>query len=116
RPPPSPRFPYTPLFRSFPVTSTLRQFRRYVEWWGNAQFEAGLAERRSSPRPSWETLGVVKAAKSLIAKLERKTPRAQSQPTPATSSSSPAGSARSAPTGGSARAALDEKASKRVGR
>src|SRR5205814_7521090 len=83
RPPPSPRFPYTPLFRSFPVTSTLRQFRRYVEWWGNAQFEAGLADRRSSSRPSWETLGIVKAAKELIAKLEWKMPRAQSQPTPA---------------------------------
>ncbi|HEY2815738.1 MAG TPA: CHAT domain-containing protein [Casimicrobiaceae bacterium] len=66
----------------FPVTSTLRQFRRYVEWWGNAAFEEGLAERGPTPRPSWEALGLVKTAKNLIAKLERKTSPAESRRDP----------------------------------
>jgi len=77
----------------FPVTSTLRQFRRYAEWWGNARFEDGLAERRSSPRPSWEALGLVQTAQQLIAKLERKSSRPRASDSAAPPSTPPASSA-----------------------
>ena len=56
-------------FRDYsPVTSTLRQFRRYVDWWGDARFERALAKRSAAPRAPWSAL--VDAAKELIRLLE----------------------------------------------
>jgi beta-lactamase superfamily II metal-dependent hydrolase len=59
-------------FRSeFPVTSTLRQFRRYVDWWGDRSFEEALATRIPTPRPPWDAL--IETAKLIIKKLDRQT-------------------------------------------
>jgi hypothetical protein len=69
-----------PSRAEFPVTSTLRQFRRYIEWWGSSHFEQGLAERASSPRPSWDAL--IDTAQDLIRRLERRTARPASEPRP----------------------------------
>jgi len=70
-------------FRSeFPVTSTLRQFQRYVEWWGTERFTKELAGRAPTTRPSWDEL--IKTARRIIEKLERKTaPVVPSSPPPA---------------------------------
>lgn len=58
-----------PFRAEFPVTSTLRQFRRYVEWWGDPRFEHALRERAETPRASWESL--LGTARELIHRLER---------------------------------------------
>jgi hypothetical protein len=83
-------------FRSeFPVTSTLRQFRRYVDWWGSEGFEEALAARGPTPRPAWDAL--IETAKMIIKKLERQTaplaPAASSPPpAPEETASPPAAS------------------------
>ncbi len=58
-----------PFRTEFPVTSTLRQFRRYVDWWGDSRFEQALRERAETPRASWQAL--LDTARELIRKLER---------------------------------------------
>jgi hypothetical protein len=59
-------------FRSeFPVTSTLKQFQRYVDWWGTERFAKELEGRAPTERPSWEDL--IATARLIIKKLERKT-------------------------------------------
>jgi beta-lactamase superfamily II metal-dependent hydrolase len=63
-------------FRSeFPVTSTLKQFQRYVDWWGTERFAKELEGRAPTERPSWKEL--ITTARLIIKKLERKTPSSQ---------------------------------------
>lgn len=56
----------------FPVSSTRRQFNRYVDWWGTPEFEDGLEERGLHRRASWDgEHGVVAVAKRLVTILQR---------------------------------------------
>jgi hypothetical protein len=61
---------------SFLVASTLRQFKRYLTWWGNDNFEALLAGQ-NIPRPrSWSDeddnkVSLNALAKQLISELEK---------------------------------------------
>ena len=58
---------------AFPVVSTRRQFARYVDWWGQPEFEAGLARLPAGARPSWNgEAGVVEVASDIVAILERR--------------------------------------------
>ncbi|MEO8751895.1 MAG: CHAT domain-containing protein [Casimicrobiaceae bacterium] len=91
-----------PFRTEFPVTSTLRQFRRYVDWWGNAAFEHVLTVRGPSSRPPWDRL--IETAQVLIKKLDRKRapPSPPSPPEdPESSSPPPATNGNGVPPGGS---------------
>jgi len=59
-------YPFQP---EFPITSTLRQLRRYVDWWGRPDFEQALLARGLSKRNSWDALG--NTARELIGILAR---------------------------------------------
>jgi hypothetical protein len=61
-----------PARNEFPVLSTLRQFRRYVDWWGSTAFADALAAHSASRKVSWDGCGLIATAELLVAKLERK--------------------------------------------
>ena len=46
-----------PARAAFPVTSTRRQFARYVEWWGDPRFERELAAHGFDRRTPWNAPG-----------------------------------------------------------
>lgn len=56
-----------PSRTEFPVTSTRRQFRRYVEWWGSREFEQMLEARGGRRQGDWHRpRGLIEAAKLVI--------------------------------------------------
>ncbi len=61
-----------PSRTEFPVLWTLRQFKRYADWWGRPEFVDGLARRNGGRRVSWEDCELIKTATRLIERLERK--------------------------------------------
>jgi CHAT domain len=61
-----------PSRSEFPVLSTLRQFRRYANWWGSEAYGAGLVKHNGGRHVSWEECGLISTARLLIGKLERK--------------------------------------------
>jgi beta-lactamase superfamily II metal-dependent hydrolase len=66
---------FYPGVDEFPITSTRRQFQRYVDWWGSVTFEAGLARHGRQRRQSWTTTdGVCDTARDLVKALERARP------------------------------------------
>jgi beta-lactamase superfamily II metal-dependent hydrolase len=89
----------------FPVKSTARQFRRYVDWWGHQDFAQGLAERGRDQRPSWDA--VVAAAQRLVERLEGPSREAgsSSPPTTPTGTTTPSGGNAPLPPDGSGAAA-----------
>jgi beta-lactamase superfamily II metal-dependent hydrolase len=56
---------------AFPVISSLRQFRRYVDWWVHPEFVAALALRQRARPVSWDDCGLVALARQIVARLER---------------------------------------------
>ena len=48
---------------AFPVTSTSRQFQRYLDWWGSPRFAEGLA-RPGAERAPWDDL--LSAAREMV--------------------------------------------------
>jgi hypothetical protein len=51
------------------VLSTGRQLRRYVYWWGHADFRRALSAQGRSTVAMWEQRGVIQTAKRIIAIL-----------------------------------------------
>jgi beta-lactamase superfamily II metal-dependent hydrolase len=77
----------------FPVKSTRRQFRRYVEWWGTSRFEEELRARDVGRRASWDGAdGLLETARRMVAVLQRQS----AGPAPSQGTPPP----RSAPTSG----------------
>lgn len=59
----------------FPVKSTRRQFKRYLDWWGRPEFHQGLVDRGIRRSKSWEgEFGVIETAKRLVELLRRSAP------------------------------------------
>jgi hypothetical protein len=57
---------------SFPVYSTKRQFKRYVDWWGSERFESLLAkEGRVRERPWTKSGGIIDLAHQVVKKLTK---------------------------------------------
>lgn len=57
---------------SFPIYSTQRQFRRYIEWWGHEMFESLLAEEGLNRERSWtDPGGIVELAKKVVKMLAK---------------------------------------------
>jgi hypothetical protein len=57
---------------SFPVYSTQRQFRRYIDWWGHEIFETFLADEGRVRERSWtEPGGVVALADQVVEMLAK---------------------------------------------
>ncbi len=64
--------------RDFAVISTVRQFTRYVEWWGHEAFEERIANVGGT-RQSWQVdNGVLDIARKLMAILEQRSWKASS--------------------------------------
>jgi hypothetical protein len=59
---------YYPRASDFPVFSTRRQFNRYVEWWGSAEFVRQLGPGGDTRSPRWAE--VSKLAAELVAILD----------------------------------------------
>jgi hypothetical protein len=65
----------------FPIKSTRRQFRRYIDWWGTPAFDEGLAARGLRRGAAWDgEHGVLETANRLIAVLQRSSPASPSSP------------------------------------
>ncbi len=57
---------------SFAVYSTRRQFKRYIDWWGNEVFESLLAKEGYVRERSWtEPGGIVELADQVVGKLTK---------------------------------------------
>jgi hypothetical protein len=57
---------------SFPVYSTQRQFRRYIDWWGHETFESFLAREGRIRERSWtEPGGIVELANQVVGELTK---------------------------------------------
>ncbi len=70
-----------PAGDAFPVESTRRQFKRYVDWWGEEDFESILSDWGFEERPTWrDKEGIIETAKSIVAILERR--RLSQHPSP----------------------------------
>ncbi len=60
-----------PSRSEFPVTSTWRQFARYVHWWGRPRFEQDLAAHGFERRARWGSkFGVIETATRLLGVLQ----------------------------------------------
>jgi hypothetical protein len=65
----------TPRRGAFPVESTRRQFRRYLSWWGHAEFARRLLVIDVNLGFDWSGEdGVLETAKRVVAILERRSP------------------------------------------
>ena len=63
------------LTGDFPVASTWRQFKRYVEWWGNKSFEEQMQKYGLPSKKDWRrSHGLLEAAEAICKLLE---PRGQ---------------------------------------
>jgi hypothetical protein len=59
-------------FGSFPAKSTKRQFKRYIDWWGNERFESLLKREGRIRGRSWsEPGGIIDLAKQVVKKLTK---------------------------------------------
>jgi hypothetical protein len=59
-------------FDSFPVKSTKRQFKRYVDWWGSEGFGSLLEKEGRVRERSWtESGGIVDLANQVVKKLTK---------------------------------------------
>ena len=59
-------------YDSFAVYSTIRQFQRYINWWGTKEFETLLENEDRKRERSWTASGgLVALAKKLVKELER---------------------------------------------
>lgn len=54
---------------AFPVHSTRRQFKRYLDWWGSESFIALLGEAGIARQQLWQANGVVATAEQVVATL-----------------------------------------------
>lgn len=64
-----------PRLDEFPIKSTRRQFRRYVEWWGTERFAQSLERRGLKRADAWRAPGgLVDVAQSLVDILARHKP------------------------------------------
>jgi beta-lactamase superfamily II metal-dependent hydrolase len=84
----------------FCVTSTLRQFERYCDWWGSESFEQGMHARELERKVRWDgENGINATARHLIAVLKPRSSRESGRHAPPTPpvSPSPASGGSSAP-------------------
>ena len=59
----------------FPIKSTRRQFKRYLDWWGTSAFDQGLTTRGLRRASAWDgEHGVLQTAERLVAVLQRNAP------------------------------------------
>ena len=62
-----------PARDALPVTSTRRQFARYVDWWGDPRYEAELAACGLERRAPWNrAAGPIETAKRVVEILQRR--------------------------------------------
>ena len=74
----------------FPVMSTRRQFKRYVDWWGTDAFQDELNARTADCHRTWTADGeLIACAKECAAILERRAPRHVKSPKNAPPQSGP---------------------------
>jgi len=59
-------------YDSFPVKSTKRQFKRYIDWWGSERFESLLKKEGRVRERSWtERGGIIDLANQVVKKLTK---------------------------------------------
>lgn len=74
----------------FPVTSTWRQFARYVDWWGTERFEKELTARSLGRRARWSgRYGLTDTAKGLMEVLQPRSRAAGSSGAPPAAATPP---------------------------
>ena len=72
-----------PARDAFPVTSTRRQYARYLEWWGDPRFERALAAHGFERRPAWSGPGgLLEVAARVVEILQPRAAAATPPPPP----------------------------------